>query len=90
MADKTTKHVEEGSSGALEVKLHPLVIVNIAHHATRSKVRSGTSRVYGALFGVQDGRHLEIFNSFEVVVTEVDGKQVFDSSYIERKSKSCP
>jgi hypothetical protein len=80
---------EEGGSGALDVKLHPLVIVNIADHFTRAKVRTDASRVYGALVGVQEGRNVEIFNSFELVATDVDGDLIFDTEFLDRKQKQC-
>jgi COP9 signalosome complex subunit 6 len=76
---------EEAGSGALNVKLHPLVIINISDHFTRAKIRNLASRVFGAMLGIQEGRNVEIFNSFEVVCTEVEGNLVFDMEYLQRK-----
>lgn len=56
------------SSSGLTFKLHPLVIVNMSDHYTRVKAqqRGHPSRVVGCLLGVQSGRVVEIFNSFEM------------------------
>jgi len=60
--------------GALQLTLHPLVIINISDHFTRARCQAsadGSPRVFGVLIGAQTGRHVEIANSFEVKV--VDG-----------------
>jgi len=44
-------------------------------------------RVIGALWGVQSGRNLEIFNSFEIVYTEVEGAIIVDSEYVKTKQE---
>lgn len=56
------------SASGLTFKLHPLVILNISDHYTRMKAnnRGEGSRVVGCLLGVQAGRTVEIFNSFEL------------------------
>ncbi|KAJ8620308.1 hypothetical protein MRB53_028837 [Persea americana] len=71
-----------GSSSGLTFKLHPLVIVNISDHYTRVKSQSNASpaplttnnsggppppRVFGCVIGIQRGRTVEIFNSFELL-----------------------
>uniref|UniRef100_A0A0C9RG54 COP9 signalosome complex subunit 6 n=1 Tax=Wollemia nobilis TaxID=56998 RepID=A0A0C9RG54_9CONI len=60
------------SSSGLTFKLHPLVIVNISDHHTRLKAQSlaqggAVPRVFGCVIGVQRGRTVEIFNSFELI-----------------------
>ncbi|GLJ08271.1 hypothetical protein SUGI_0085330 [Cryptomeria japonica] len=60
------------SSSGLTFKLHPLVIVNISDHHTRMKAQSAAQggsvpRVFGCVIGVQRGRTVEIFNSFELM-----------------------
>ncbi|RWR95087.1 JAB/MPN domain-containing protein [Cinnamomum micranthum f. kanehirae] len=70
------------SSSGLTFKLHPLVIVNISDHYTRVKSQSNASpaplttnnsggppspRVFGCVIGIQRGRTVEIFNSFELL-----------------------
>ena len=59
--------------GALQLTLHPLVVINVSDHLTRAKCQANTPsvRVFGVLIGAQTGRHIEIANSFEVKV--VDG-----------------
>mmetsp|Transcript_20652 Transcript_20652/g.25044 ORF Transcript_20652/g.25044 Transcript_20652/m.25044 type:complete len:170 (-) Transcript_20652:11-520(-) len=52
------------------VYLHPLVILNISDHFTRSLSfdRNRKNRkVYGALFGVQSGLTAHIYDSFELI-----------------------
>ena len=60
-------------SGSLTIEVHPLVVMNIADHMTRSKYRTkGVPRVIGAILGKQEGRVLEICNTVE---TKYVGKQ---------------
>jgi len=55
----------------MDVKLHPMVIVNLSDHFTREKVKAGKNvRIYGILLGQQSGRKVEIYNSFEILVDE--------------------
>ena len=56
------------STSGLTFKLHPLVILNISDHHTRVKAqRNGiATRVLGCVIGIQTGRTVEIFNSFEL------------------------
>eukprot|EP01129_Flabellula_baltica_P001991 TRINITY_DN11871_c0_g1_i1.p1 TRINITY_DN11871_c0_g1~~TRINITY_DN11871_c0_g1_i1.p1 ORF type:complete len:305 (+),score=62.89 TRINITY_DN11871_c0_g1_i1:39-917(+) len=71
----------------LEISLHPLVIINISDHYTREKVnkKEDNTRVYGALLGVQKGRHVEIFNSFAFLLHGTDGSRKIDVNYFEEK-----
>jgi len=82
--------IEKEGGSALTISLHPLVIINISDHATRAKMQGdGKSqpRVIGALFGVQSGRNIEIFNSFEIVYTVVEGSIIVDSEYVKAKQE---
>jgi len=82
--------IEKEGGGVLSISLHPLVIINISDHATRARMQTdGKSqpRVIGALFGVQSGRNVEIFNSFEIVYTEVEGSIVLDTEYVKTKQE---
>jgi len=74
---------------ALNVVLHPLVIINISDQYVRTRVQNNTEnpRVMGALLGVQSGRNVEIFNSFELVVDLVEKQYVIDSKYLVRKQE---
>lgn len=52
----------------LEIGLHPLVILNIADHFTRSHAESSSVvLVMGALMGEQSGRHVDVNNTLEIV-----------------------
>nr|CAH8828364.1 unnamed protein product [Trichobilharzia regenti] len=58
--------------GSVSVLLHPLVILNISEHWTRNKVKENSTAVtvYGALLGKQESHHIEISNSFELLLDE--------------------
>ena len=45
--------------------------------------------MYGALLGSQKGRSVEICNSFELVVSIVDGHAVLDKEYFVSKEEQC-
>lgn len=79
------------SSSGLTFKLHPLVIVNISDHHTRSKAQTGRAgrppRVYGCVLGVQTGRTVEIFNSFELRYDPVE--ELLDRAFLETKQEQC-
>eukprot|EP00897_Mesotaenium_endlicherianum_P004806 jgi/Mesen1/4353/ME000022S03643 len=69
------------SASGLTFKLHPLVILNISDHHTRVRAQTGeSSRVGGCLIGIQTGRDVEIFNSFELrhELVSVDKGEISD------------
>lgn len=82
---------EGGGGGALLIDLHPLVIINISDHHTRAKVESPNSaqvpRVIGALIGTQEGRTVEITNSFELVYNTIEGSVVLDTEFLKTKQE---
>ncbi|KAL6049460.1 COP9 signalosome complex subunit 6 [Balamuthia mandrillaris] len=88
-APKSGTVIEKETGSALDILLHPLVIINISDHYTRAKVTTEQAdpRVIGALMGVQSGRNVEIFNSFELVYNEVEGAVVIDLDYLKRKQE---
>ena len=45
--------------------------------------------MYGALLGVQEGRSIEICNSFELLVNFADGRVTHDAEYFNAKEKQC-
>ncbi|XP_003740294.1 COP9 signalosome complex subunit 6 [Galendromus occidentalis] len=53
---------------SVSVQLHPLVIMNISDHWTRIRAQNNgqAEQVFGALLGKQQGRTIEVFNSFEL------------------------
>jgi len=72
----------------LNISLHPLVIINITDHYTRQFVRSDgkITRVFGALVGIQAGRNVEIYNSFELIY--LDGPKALDMQFfVEREAQ---
>lgn len=72
--------------GSLTVALHPLVIMNISEHWTRTKAQEGrATQVYGAIIGKQKGRHIELMNSFELDYATLDGRVVIDRDYYALK-----
>jgi len=58
------------TKGAMDVKLHPMVIINLSDHYTREKVRAGgkSVRIYGVLLGQQSGRKVDVSNSYEILL----------------------
>jgi COP9 signalosome complex subunit 6 len=52
----------------LEVLLHPLVVVNISDQVMRERTTKKSSRVFGVLLGEQQGRKVEVTNSFEMLL----------------------
>jgi len=94
MADKKTAAAsqtekKEIGTGALNVALHPLVLINISDHYTRARVSSkvGNPRVIGALLGAQTGRNVEIFTSFELVYNIIENLVVLDLAYFKQKQE---
>lgn len=45
--------------------------------------------MYGALLGVQEGRSIEICNSFELLVSFAAGRVTHDAEYFNAKEKQC-
>jgi len=86
---KTSVVKEREGSGQLSLSLHPLVIINISDHWTRIKVQQHLEnpRVIGAFLGLQNGRQIEICNSFELVYSVVDGAIVIDKDYLNKKQE---
>lgn len=91
--EQKSKHgtVIEKRDSTLNVVLHPLVVINISDHWTRTRVQNHVEnpRVIGALLGTQNGRNVEIFNSFEIVYDVVSGKVQIDGKYLAKKSEQC-
>lgn len=77
-----------GTAGSVSVSLHPLVIMNISEHWTRTKAQEGQPRqVIGAVIGKQKGRNLEIMNSFELVFDRIDNDVIIDRDYYNTKEE---
>lgn len=87
-AEPKAAPISDNSSGSLAVLLHPLVIINVSEHYTRTRAQNDGAgvNVFGAILGVQDGRRVEVFNSFELVTTAVGDHDVIDTEFLESKS----
>ncbi|KAJ3323519.1 hypothetical protein HDV06_001796 [Boothiomyces sp. JEL0866] len=71
------------SESTFEIKLHPLAILNISDHYTRISLQSKVERVIGAILGVQNGREIEIMNSFEIPLSD----KIVDKAYLIQKQE---
>lgn len=72
------------------VFLHPVVIMNISDHFTRSSVTNGAKiRVFGAILGTHKGTNAEVSNSFVLLVTEEGGKHHLNIEYFASKRQQC-
>ncbi|KAL5535137.1 hypothetical protein ACEPAF_3231 [Sanghuangporus sanghuang] len=71
------------TTSALSLSLHPLPILNISEHLTRLKLQENTNNpfVIGALLGTQNGREVEIVNSFELAMDD-DSLQRVDHGFL--------
>ncbi|KAM0751508.1 COP9 signalosome subunit 6 [Meredithblackwellia eburnea MCA 4105] len=76
------------SGSTLQVSLHPLPILNISEHATRVAIQQNDPniRVIGGLLGTQQGREIEILNSFEIVL-DIQNLQLDHAYFVTRKEQ---
>jgi len=76
---------DDSSKGAMDVKLHPMVIVNISDHFTREKNKNQgkNQRVYGVLLGQQSGRTVEISNSYEILINP--DTKIIDNEFLKKR-----
>jgi COP9 signalosome complex subunit 6 len=75
---------------SVTISLHPLVLMNIAEHWTRFRAQEGSAKaVFGALIGKQDGRKIEVYNSFELRHETIDGDVVINRDYYNTKEEQC-
>lgn len=86
----STQEAKQSASG-LDFKLHPLVLINVSDHYTRSRANGvdhsedGTFRVLGCLLGVQVGRTVDVSNSFELLYKNIDGRPSFDEAFLVKR-----
>lgn len=87
---KQQQIIAKNAVPSVAISLHPLVLMNIAEHWTRFRAQEGAARaVYGALIGKQDGRKIEVYNSFELRYEEIDGDVVINRDYYNTKEEQC-
>ncbi|GAB4821425.1 hypothetical protein N2152v2_008471 [Parachlorella kessleri] len=79
------------SSSGLQFHLHPLVLINVSDHHTRTKANTPSSssgavpRVMGCLLGQQSGRTVDISNSFEIKYDQGPEGLVINDSFLQKK-----
>ncbi|KAI9256892.1 maintenance of mitochondrial structure and function-domain-containing protein [Sporodiniella umbellata] len=88
-ANSTTVSQTQSSSG-LSISVHPLVLLNISDHYTRTKLQNPSivqnGRVFGALLASQSGRSIDIVNSFELCHKGKENKtEVLDKEFLTYK-----
>uniref|UniRef100_A0A4W3H6T6 COP9 signalosome complex subunit 6 n=1 Tax=Callorhinchus milii TaxID=7868 RepID=A0A4W3H6T6_CALMI len=84
----TPSVMASGVTGSVSVALHPLVILNISDHWIRMRSQEGRPiQVIGALIGKQEGRNIEVMNSFELLSHSVEEKIVIDKEYYYTKEE---
>ncbi|NXV55712.1 CSN6 protein, partial [Molothrus ater] len=77
-----------GVTGSVSVALHPLVILNISDHWIRLRSQEGRNgQVIGALIGRQEGRNIEVMNSFELLAHGSGGALLIDKEYYYTKEE---
>ncbi|XP_065056712.1 COP9 signalosome complex subunit 6-like [Rhopilema esculentum] len=76
-------------SASVSIALHPLVIMNVSEHYTRTKAQGEIrdAKVVGALLGKQEGRNIEILNSFELQYDLIEKDIVINMEYYRAKEE---
>ncbi|THH23108.1 hypothetical protein EUX98_g8074 [Antrodiella citrinella] len=76
------------TTSGLSLALHPLPILNISEHLTRLKLQTKTNLpfVIGALLGTQNGREVEIVNTFELAM-ETDKVTLDHGYFVSRRDQ---
>lgn len=76
------------STASVTVSLHPLVIMNVSEHWTRIRAQEGCKQqIIGALIGKQQGRNIEVMNSFELQFEIVDKMLIVNKDYYNTKEQ---
>lgn len=75
------------------VSVVQLVLINVSDHYTRYKAngREGAAApmVMGCLLGSQDGRTVDVANSFEMKYSETDEGWLVDHAFLLKKQEQC-
>lgn len=83
MAQRTT------GGGERQIQIHPLVLMNVADHFTRQKRIASQQQVIGALFGIQNGLDVSVFDSFEMKYDVVHGDIQIDKEFLSSRIQQC-
>lgn len=76
----------DSNAARLDVHLHPLVLINISDHVMRFRCSDrGSERVLGALIGAQEGRRIDLHNSFELIVDDVGAGRALDLEFFNQR-----
>lgn len=79
---------------SIHVHIHPLVLLSVTDHASRS-ASGAHKRVLGVLLGQDDGKTINVANSFAVPFEEDEGSAeakstwFLDHDYIESMMEMC-
>lgn len=81
--DEQSVVLPASTTSGLNISLHPLPILNISEHLTRLRLQARTNSpfVLGALLGTQNGREVEIVNTFELA-TDVNDENMVDHAFL--------
>lgn len=77
------------TTASLEIAVHPLVLMSIADHYTRSTLQNNTERVLGLLYGTQDGRTVHVTETVEMAYTNGEEGPQPALSALENDMKLC-
>ncbi|KZP00797.1 Mov34-domain-containing protein [Calocera viscosa TUFC12733] len=72
------------SQSSLNLSVHPLPLLNISEHFTRTclQTESVSPLLVGALLGTQNGREVEILNSFELAISGTGEATLVDHAFM--------
>ncbi|KAG0051372.1 COP9 signalosome complex subunit 6 [Gryganskiella cystojenkinii] len=89
--DTSSVVINQPNNSGLHISIHPLTLLNISDHYTRTVLQQGDGKpvhVIGALLGVQAGREVEIFNSYELLFNiRADGSLQIHEEYFVTKQE---
>ncbi|KAG0216454.1 maintenance of mitochondrial structure and function-domain-containing protein [Mortierella sp. GBAus27b] len=90
--DTTSVVLNQPNNSGLHIAIHPLALLNISDHYTRTVIQqpsNGPVHVIGALLGIQTGREVEIFNSYELLFTlQPDGAiRIHDEYFVTKQEQ---
>ncbi|KAH7929389.1 Mov34-domain-containing protein [Leucogyrophana mollusca] len=87
--DELSVVLPSSTTSGLSLSLHPLPILNISEHLTRLKLQteSNSPFVLGALLGTQNGRDVEIVNTFELATLQDHDDMVDHDFLVSRRDQ---
>jgi COP9 signalosome complex subunit 6 len=82
----------KADAGALQVNLHPLVILTISDYITRHTLRQQKGPIVGAILGQQNGREITLEYAFESQLVQDPNDQgalSLDAEKFEERLQQC-